>query len=295
MYKMLAELNNLIVYSIAFLGLAIASYTDLRTREVPDWLNYGLIGTGIGLSLIFSVIYWKFEFIVNSLIGLLILFTIAWIMFYTRQWGGGDSKIIMGLGALIGVDVFAGEIPFLGHFFVNALFVGAAYGMFWSFYLAFKNRKKFMKEFKKIAMNKKIKEIKKWLLILFFVLILLVIFSDQYSTKIILAYFGLLILLTFYVFIFIKSVEKSCMLSYVDPKVLTEGDWVAKEVKVKGKYIAGPKDLGVEKKQIRQLIKLYKEKKIKKVLMKIGIPFVPSFFVAFVITLVYGNLVFLII
>jgi len=292
---MLAELNNLIVYSIAFLGLAIASYTDLRTREVPDWLNYGLIGTGIGLSLIFSVIYWKFEFIVNSLIGLLILFTIAWIMFYTRQWGGGDSKIIMGLGALIGVDVFAGEIPFLGHFFVNALFVGAAYGMFWSFYLAFKNRKKFMKEFKKIAMNKKIKEIKKWLLILFFVLILLVIFSDQYSTKIILAYFGLLILLTFYVFIFIKSVEKSCMLSYVDPKVLTEGDWVAKEVKVKGKYIAGPKDLGVEKKQIRQLIKLYKEKKIKKVLMKIGIPFVPSFFVAFVITLVYGNLVFLII
>ena len=36
-----------------------------------------------------------------------------------------------------------------------------------------------------------------------------------------------------------------------------------------------------------------KKGKIKKVLMKIGIPFVPSFFIGFIITLIYGNLVFL--
>ena len=289
------QISSIIVYSIAIISLAIASYTDLKTREVPDWLNYGLIGTGIGLNLLFAIIFWKYQFIVNSLIGLIIFFAIAWVMFYTGQWGGGDSKILMSLGALIGVDLFAGKIPFMANFFVNALFVGAAYGLIWSFYLAFKNKNKFIKEFKKILMNKKVIEAKKWFLILFFILIALIIFVDQFSTKIVLMYLGLIIIFTFYVFIFIKSVEKSCMLKYVNPKVLTEGDWIAKDIKVKGKYIAGPKDLGVEKKQIRELIKLYKQRKIKKVLMKIGIPFVPSFFIAFVVTLVYGNLIFLII
>jgi len=83
------------------------------------------------------------------------------------------------------------------------------------------------------------------------------------------------------------------MIKLVNPKELTEGDWIAKDILVKGKYIAGPKDLGIEKKQIKELIRLYQKRKIKKVLMKIGIPFVPSFFIAYIITLAYGNLVLL--
>lgn len=292
---MLTEINNLIIYSIAFFGLLVASYTDLKTREVPDWLNYGLIGTGLGLSLLFTVVFWKWQFIVNSLIGLIILFAIAWIMFYTGQWGGGDSKILMGLGALIGIDFFSGKLPFMANFIVNSLFVGAAYGLLWSFYLAFKNKNKFVKEFKKISSDKKITEAKKWLSILFFILILLIIFISQYTTKILLIYITLILVLTFYIWIFVKAVEKACMLIYVNPAELTEGDWIVNEIKVDGKYIAGPKDLGIEKKQINRLIKFYEQRKIKKVLMKIGIPFVPSFFVAFVITLYYGNIVFLLI
>ena len=83
------------------------------------------------------------------------------------------------------------------------------------------------------------------------------------------------------------------MLKYVTPKQLTEGDWIAKDVKISGKYVTGPKDLGIEKKQIRKLIEFYKKGKIKKVLIKEGIPFVPSFFIAYVVTLMFGNLVFL--
>jgi len=53
--------------------------------------------------------------------------------------------------------------------------------------------------------------------------------------------------------------------------------------------------LGIEKKQIRKLIELYKKRKVKNILIKEGIPFVPSFFAAYVITLIYGNLVLLIV
>ena len=55
----------------------------------------------------------------------------------------------------------------------------------------------------------------------------------------------------FYLWIFIKSVETTSMFKYVEPKELTEGDWIAKDYKVDGKYICGPKDLGIEKRQIR--------------------------------------------
>ena len=57
----------LIPYTIAFFALLIASYTDLRTREVPDWLNFGLIGTGFGINLLFSIIFLKSNFIINSI------------------------------------------------------------------------------------------------------------------------------------------------------------------------------------------------------------------------------------
>jgi prepilin signal peptidase PulO-like enzyme (type II secretory pathway) len=44
--------------------------------------------------------------------------------------------------------------------------------------------------------------------------------------------------------------------------------------------------LGVSKEQIKELVELKSKKKIDTVLVKEGIPFVPSFLVAFVIVLV---------
>ena len=132
-----------IMYVVSFIALFIGSITDLKTREVPDWLNFGLIGSGIGLNLLFSAIYSDTSFIINSLVGLAIFFGIAYVMFYAGQWGGGDSKILMGLGAAIGIDVGDIRHQFLPGFFINALFAGAIYGLLWSVFLVFRNRKKF--------------------------------------------------------------------------------------------------------------------------------------------------------
>ena len=82
------------------------------------------------------------------------------------------------------------------------------------------------------------------------------------------------------------------MIRWVDPEKLTEGDWVVQDVVIGGKRICGPKDLGLEMRQIKRLIRLKKQKKIKKVLIKYGIPFVPSFLIAFIVTFLYGNFVF---
>jgi len=280
---------SIILLVITLLGLIIGTITDLKTREVPDWLNYGLIFIGLGLNLIFSLVYWNYWFIVNSVVGFLIFLIIALIMFYAGQWGGGDSKMLMGLGALIGFDVRFTNFPFMIGFFINILLVGAVYGLLWSLVLMLRNWKGFSKEFRKTSRNTKILIVKKG--VFAFALLMIVLFFFNIDN--LLGYMFLALLLmglsTFYLWIFVKAIEKVCMVKYVSPDKLTEGDWIVKDVKYKGKYICGPKDLGIEKKQIRELRKLFKLGKIKRVLIKEGIPFVPSFLIAYVLSLIFGN------
>ncbi len=287
-------LTSTIPYFIGFVVLLAGSYTDFKTREVPDWVNFGLIGIGFGINLLFTIIYWKINFILASIAGFGIFFALAWLMFQFGQWGGGDSKMLMGLGALFGIDFLAKKF-FLAHFLANALVIGALYGILWSVFLIFKNKEKFVKIFKSSMKSKKVALTKKIILVLFIILILFSAVIPDNFIRLMLLYLAIVIALTFYLWIAVKAVESSCMLKYVKPQQLTEGDWIAKDVKVSGKYITGPKDLGIEKKNIRKLMEFYKKGKIKKVLIKEGIPFVPSFFIAYVITLAYGNLVFLLI
>ena len=76
------------------------------------------------------------------------------------------------------------------------------------------------------------------------------------------------------------------MYKYISVDKLTEGDWVAEDIIVKGKLICSKKDLELTKEQISKLRKL----KIKNVFVKEGIPFVPSFLIGLLITLIWGNL-----
>ena len=284
-----------IVYLLSFAALLTGSITDLKTREVPDFVNYGFIISGIALNLLFSVIYSDFSFIIHSIVGLGIFFGIAWVMFYAGQWGGGDSKMLMGLGAMIGIDVFFKKPQFLLDFFINALFIGAIYGLLWSIFLAFKNKKKFWKEFKKISSENNVIKLKKIVLIFILAILILLFITYEKNFFIKKVFFMLLslaflILTTFYLWLFVKAIEKSSMYKLAEPSRLTEGDWIVNDVYVGRQYICGPKDLGINKKQIKKLINFYKIGKVKKILIKEGIPFVPSFLIAFVVALVFGNM-----
>jgi Flp pilus assembly protein protease CpaA len=92
----------LIALIIALIALVVASITDLKTREVPDYISYGLMFTAFAISLIYSIINLEYSYILQSLMGFIIGLIIAYSMFYLGQWGGGDSKLIMGLGAILG-------------------------------------------------------------------------------------------------------------------------------------------------------------------------------------------------
>jgi hypothetical protein len=209
-------------------------------------------------------------------------------MFYAGQWGGGDAKMVMGLGTLIGLELSINA--FLIGFFINIIIFGALFGFLFSIYLAVSNRKSFAKEFSK-RFKEKGKE--KWFVWIGTIVLLIISIFVPSSIKISVVLLAGLLLISFYMFVYLKAVEKASMIRWVQPEKLTEGDWVVQDVIIGGKRICGPKDLGLEQKQIDRLIRLKKQKKIKKVLIKYGIPFVPSFLIAFIITYFWGNFVFL--
>ena len=87
----------------------------------------------------------------------------------------------------------------------------------------------------------------------------------------------------------IRAVEKTAFIKAVPPQKLTEGDWLSEPVIVDKKVIVDTGYSGVTKQEIARLIALNAQGKIKKVVMRIGIPFVPSFLAGYVITIMVGN------
>ena len=77
--------------------------------------------------------------------------------------------------------------------------------------------------------------------------------------------------------VFSKSVEEACMVKKIYAKDLTEGDWLYEDLYVKGKKIE-KKWEGVSKKELELIRKKYK----RKLLVKYGVPFTPSFLIGLI-------------
>jgi Flp pilus assembly protein protease CpaA len=290
---------SLILLVVGIVALAVGTYTDFKTREVPDWVSYGVLFTGLGLRLLYSFITFDWWFLLWGLIGGGIYLAVAYLLYYTGQWGGGDSKLLIGLGVVFGtypeilkpLNAQFFHFPLLAVLIINMLLCGAVYGIIWSVVLAIKKRSEFSKQYKLLLSQKPVKLARIISLAMGIILLFFLAFVPP-DTRFMMLIFIMMLVLSVYLWLFIKSVENACMFKLVPPDKLTEGDWIAKEIKVKGKYITGPKDLGISKEKIELLKKFYAEKKVGKILVKEGIPFVPSIFAGVIITLVWGNMIF---
>lgn len=294
-----SNVYEIIIFMIGLIALAVGSYTDLKKREVADWVNYGLVFTGLGLSLIFSAIFLDYRFFVSSLFGVFMMLLFGLLTFYSGQWGGGDAKMIIGLGALLGIPfvfsfkgtiaLWSSDIPSLFSFLVYILIVGAIYGLVWALFLAFRDRRIFFKDFSERISTQKSKLIKLLIILILIFAGIILLLSHNLLLKLSAMWICVMVVMFFYLYHFIKSVETCCMIKHVEPEELTEGEWINKVIRVKGKYITGPKDLGISKEQIAKLILLKKAKKYnKKIEIKIGIPFVPSFLIAYLLAYFVG-------
>ncbi len=271
---------NIFLIGIALFWMLFASIQDLRKREVENWWNFSLIVFVLafrGFISINSGDYWPF---VWGLVGLACGFVLANIFYYGRMFAGGDAKLLMALGAVLPLASSIEQniqilLVFLGLF----LIIGSVYGTGYSLTLTFLNMRGFIKEYSKIF-----RKYRK--LIMVVELVLVVIFIIMMSLKL---YLGdMLVALAAIapiLLVYAKAVENVCMMKLVNIRDLTVGDWLAKPLQI-GKKKIMPDWEGLSEKEL----KLIQSKYHRKVMVKIGVPFVPVFFISFVILLILLSL-----
>jgi len=253
------------LYLLTFCWLVFASIQDLKKREVANWLNFSLIIFGFAFRTFYSVIHSDLNFFLFGIIGFAIFFCLAYLFYFIGLFAGGDAKLLMGFGVVLPYANFQ-EVLFLSIFFIFLLFLlGSIYSLFYSFFIAIKNKDNFIKKFK--GQERKIKLL--CVITIFFVLFSLIL--SNYMLLLI----GVLLFFSFLLFIYLKIVE-TFMIKKISPTKLTEGDWLAKDIVI-GKRIIRARAVGLTEEEIRFL-----KRKNKSVLIKEGIPFVPSFFFAFI-------------
>lgn len=294
-----------LIFSVSFFGLVLGSYLDFRTREVPDIVNYGLLVTGLGIALLASIVFWDGSYLFASLFGFLFCFLFACLMFYTGQWGGGDAKMLMALGALLGLPFsqvrslffldfsflsfpsLLKQLPFLLSFLFFVFFLGGIYGLVWLIVLIVQHWQHFKEQFFSRLGNPKNKHIRNIMLIVVGILLLSSFFLSDILYRLLFFVIGIFLFFLYYSSLVIRAVEQVAFVKELPVAKVTEGDWVAADVVVEGRTIVRKRDLGISPEQLQELRALAKKGKIKIVHVKYGIPFVPSFLLAFVVAVVF--------
>ncbi len=283
---------DIIITITVITALCIASITDLKKREVPDWISYGLLFFVLSTRTLQAIITKTPSYFYLTIASFFIFLLFGNLMYFTKQWGGGDTKLITSLGSAFALrpsHLASSIIPFPLIILINILIVGTIYGMVYAIILAIKNKKIFSTQFSKINSTKKIKIAKSIFLTIALLMIALSFKIPNNKLKIQLNILALFFLTIPYIFSIIKSVENSCMYRKVKTSKLEEGDWVEENIYKKKKLIYKKNPYGITKQEINKL----KKEKIKLVLIKEGIPFVPSFLLGTLITLIVGEIVFI--
>lgn len=258
---------------LGLVWISFAMFEDLKKREIANWLNLSLIIFALGFRFFYSLFFGLengegFMFLWQGLIGFGVFFLLGNIFYYGKLFAGGDANLMIALGAVLPFSLNLFEnINIAVSFFLLFLLWGAIYGIIWSIYLAFKNKKKFKKDFlERIGKNKKLL----YLSVLFGIIFLGLSFFESSLIAL-----GIFIFILPYFWFLAKSIDEVSMVKLVDPNKLTVGDWLYKDVKVKNKIIKADWN-GLTKKDIDLL-----NKNKKQVRVRYGIPYAPVFFLGF--------------
>ncbi len=248
---------------IALLGCTIAGVWDLYTTDIPDEVSESMM--------IFGGFYWFIEslliqnikpFLISLSVGIL-FFAFGYILYKTGQWGGGDAKLLSGVGFLI---PFYKGIPYFSlAFVINVFVVGAVYVIIYALILgAMKNVfPKFFKEIPKIP------------LLVSLILIISGLFIPSRITAVLTELTGILILFWYYA----KTIENHIFKRRVRISDVKVGDVLLKSKEWEG----------ITYDELKKL----KRSKKKYVTIKEGVRFGPVFLFALIFTILYGNLIFL--
>jgi len=268
--------ENLFLIFIGIIWMIIAVIQDFRSREVANWWNFSLIVAALSYRAFLSIYSLNYWYALWGVIGLIGGILLGNFFYYARMFAGGDAKLMYGLGTILPLGLtWKTNLSLLIWFLALFLLAGGVYGLVYSIVLSLVNRKRFSKEFRK-QFNKNKKAI---IMVIGLSLFVFILGFGIYSS--ILVWLGVLLFISPILLVYAKAIEESCMIQKINVSKLTIGDWLAEDIKVGRKLIKANWE-GLSENELKMLQKGYKGK----VLVKCGIPFTPSFLIAFILLLV---------
>jgi Flp pilus assembly protein protease CpaA len=263
-------------------GFGLAAYWDLRYTEFPDWLPYSMIILALAARAVYSFMTGEWSFLFDSLVIGPIFLGIGLLLYFAKQWGDGDAWLLGVLGFILsgpkefGVATF---MPFPVAVLFNFLFVSLFYLIIYSIGLGIKNRSVNRKY---LALMKKEKYRLLGMVAFFFAFswsaafLMYSLFQDPagvFQMAMLPGVLTLILLFSYYA----KTVEKNLFKRQINTSDLREGD-----------VIFGSKWKGLTKKEIRVI-----QKSRKSVWIKEGVRFAPVFVITMMISIYYGDLIFI--
>lgn len=255
---------------LALAGSALAGIWDLKTTEVPDQLPVGMVVIGIG--------YWVMNWLINSdayslgvslLIGTVLL-AAGMLLYKKGQWGGADAWILAAIGYMI--PLYGGEI-FIVPYLFNFIIVSIVYTVAYAVIIGLLNPSVFAYVKKDFAKKSKI-----IISVPAAVFIAILVAATQMpNAAILLTRLLPLVILLMLFWRYAAVIEKRVFRKKIPTSMLKVGDVLEKS-----------KWTGLTEADVK---KIRKQKRF--VVIKEGMRFVPVFPIALALTLLYGNLFFI--
>ncbi len=278
------------VAGVASLFLLYASYADLKTGEIPEKITRGLIVAIIVMASVSSFYTLKPSFILESVVSGVGFFALGYVMFRLGEWGGGDVKLLAGIGCSLGLlgamDYFVhfkGVFPYYVGYFINFALASTPYVITYSVILGLMKPSVFTGFTSIITKKKSIA-----LLVVSFLPSTVCITLDLYKLTLVYLLIPFLVLISLY----LKAVEDVALKKTIHVRELKEEDILSDDLVVGGRRIVSKRDMeGLSKEQVSEIQSLADQGKIPAdITVRWGIRFAPVFFLAFLLTFFLGDL-----
>jgi Flp pilus assembly protein protease CpaA len=252
------------LFWLFFIGILVASFQDLKRREIDNWLNLFLVFGGLSFIIFKSILENTPDMIIQTGFFLLIMFIFSNLFYYGRVFAGGDAKLLFAMTFFFLSENFYGTFTNIFTFIFLLMISGSIYGIGYSIFL-------YSKDFNEI--NNELRSQFRNPFFTYFLMVGVALFMMGF-VKWVFFPFSIMFLFLPLIYVFSKGLEKVSMIKTVSGKELREGDWLVENVYVGKKLIRADWD-GLSAEEVGLMSKL------KRVKIKDGLPFAPAFLIAF--------------
>ncbi|MFH1055898.1 MAG: prepilin peptidase [Candidatus Altiarchaeota archaeon] len=284
---------TLLVIVVTLLMLLLASISDLKTGEIPEKFSMGLVAFILAVSAAHSVYSWDLSHILASVEFGAILFVMGYVVFYFGGWGGGDVKIIAGVGCLLGYLDSTGftwpnssfisfHMPPFVTYLIDMAFMSTPYVIVYTLVLGLGRPVVFS------YFLSRLREPRNLVFVFVSVMPALLAFYLGFG---VLLYTYLLVPLFLLATIYMKAVEEIVLTKGIRISELKEWDILSEDLVVDGVRVAQRRNIeGITPEQLARIRELAASGRIPDAIrIRWGIKFAPILLISLPLTLYFGN------